>query len=264
MEGSTGSLLGGQHSQHSLSSRDQDEPATTTGRQGSDHRADQARKLMQRLDKGDGRLALLLNQMADALSALLQQSEEVTSKAAATAAGASNREGASQGAGSTEDVEETVASLSDFEDLAQDWLASVYDIQLTLRKAIRFLVLASQPPVLTASHSFVHGGGVTAASAGKASSPYFQKGGEDRATFEARRERSVGDNDSLDRPGELSLSALRIKHRAWSDLIATLRHFNEHKQAPGDDPAQGAEGLTSKDSVHLLKSFQELMSGQVR
>lgn len=113
-----------------------EQPAAGPSRQAdASDKAKQAQKLAQRLAAGDGvsrtrscgivvafahcmrflpwqRLALLLTQMADALSSLVDKSQETVSQSA------------HGGEGEGEEVEPL--PLSDYEDLLQDWLASVH------------------------------------------------------------------------------------------------------------------------------------------
>lgn len=69
----------------------------------------QALKLTKKLQGCDKQLALLLTQTADSLQSLLDRSDEASRQAA-------------QG----DDTAAITTSLTDFEDVAQDWLASVY------------------------------------------------------------------------------------------------------------------------------------------
>lgn len=242
--------------------------------------------------------------MADALASLLRQSEVEGAEAA-------SREGTSQYQAKEEgDPTEIAADLGEFEDLAQDWLASVYvsakarclalaslpvgpgpstceimltnnrapppaskcpvfqDIQFTLRKAIRFLVLASQPPVLTASHSFVPGGGVSAASAGRASSQHLSATGKVSKITSTNAPSQNGTSASavegqgrgnqvkeLEPTAELSLSALKIQHQAWKDLLTILQKMkeqHEHQQNGHSEP---------QDQLQIVKVFEELLRG---
>jgi hypothetical protein len=94
-----------------------------------------------------------------------------------------------------------------------------------LRKAVRFLVRSSRPPIMTATHSFIQGGGVSAAAAGTAlkaplvsSSKESQVGGA-TATI---KEMGSAQDDGGSKSAELSLSALRLKHQACKELLAAL------------------------------------------
>ncbi|PWN20442.1 hypothetical protein BCV69DRAFT_283322 [Microstroma glucosiphilum] len=158
-----------------------------------------AQRLMKRLEACDKQLSLLLTQTADSLESLLNNSKQT--------------------AGTSEQ-----ADLGEFEDVAQDWLASVYDIQLMLRKAVRFLVRSSRPPIMTATHSFIQGGGVSAAAAGTALKAPLPSSSEAQQNGEVATSQSAGagQDDSGAKSAELSLSALRLKHQACKELLDAL------------------------------------------
>lgn len=137
---------------------------------------------------------------------------------------------------------------------------SAQDIQLTLRKAIRFLVLSSQPPVLTASRSFVPGGGVSAATAGQAASASAasQKNiklegvtaaNSSDATSGQLKESTAAAGDDTD-DDNLSLSALRVKHRAWAQLAETLEKLRDAKRA--SQAAADKDERTAKDEAFAM------------
>ncbi|CAO1618725.1 unnamed protein product [Jaminaea pallidilutea] len=212
----------------------------------------QARRLMTKLESCDDRLGLLLHQMADALTVLSRQTESAADKVLRSASNPTT-------AMDEEEDEVAGGDLGEYEDTLQDCLASVYDIQLTLRKAIRFLVLSSQPPVLTASRSFVPGGGVSAATAGQAapapvaSQKNVKREGvtpadsTDATTDQPKESTAAGDDTDND---NLSLSALRVKHRAWAQLAETLEKLRDAKRA--SQAAADKDERTSKDEAFAM------------
>lgn len=206
--------------------------------------------------------------MADALSSLVDKSQEAVSQSA--------QGGEGEGG---EEVEPL--PLSDYEDMLQDWLASVHvrtppapqrlqqltfasqpaqDIQLTLRKAIRFLVVAQHPPVLTASHSLVAGGGSNVAKAGRAAMPSHlektQAQGSQQGADGGKEANGEGSSD--DDP--LSLSALRVQHQAWKDFLSTLEGLKAQQDSRTQDGG-GDGGGRSKWPNALL---DELIPPQIQ
>ncbi|CAO1615658.1 unnamed protein product [Sympodiomycopsis kandeliae] len=183
-------------------------PASHVSAQDASPQAIQAQRLMTRLHDNDESLSRLLTQAADSLEAISEKQH------------------------STEETDQN--DLSAFEDVSQDWLANVYDVQLTLRKAIRFLVRSNHPPILTASDSFVHGGGVTAAEAGSAMRPAVPK--EESEDDKVIKEMEAAANGQ-DAP--LSMSALKLKHQTWKHMLESLQKLEQEKQASSEQQHEG-------------------------
>jgi hypothetical protein len=116
-----------------------------------------------------------------------------------------------------------------------------------LRKAVRFLVRSSRPPIMTATHSFIKGGGVSAAAAGTAlKAPLSPPGGATAAS----KEMGAVQDDRGAKSAELSLSALRLKHQACKELLAALEAIKA--TATASEASSSSSSASERDMLHLL------------
>lgn len=120
-----------------------------------------------------------------------------------------------------------------------------------LRKAVRFLVRSSRPPIMTATHSFIQGGGVSAAAAGtalKAPTSSSSKESQVSGATATSKETGAVQDDRGGKSAELSLSALRLKHQACKELLAAL----EAIKATATASEAPSSSFSERDMLHLL------------
>lgn len=120
-----------------------------------------------------------------------------------------------------------------------------------LRKAVRFLVRSSRPPIMTATHSFIQGGGVSAAAAGtalKAPAPSNGKELQNGGATATSKDAIAGQDDRGAKSAELSLSALRLKHSACKELLAALEAIKTATADSRNSPSSSSE----QDMLRLL------------